>query len=55
MPKHGFFDKITRKWFCGYFMDKEEWLDIHDYSPDNPVESSDKTNKTEESNIMEKH
>ncbi len=33
MPEHGDYDSQTRKWYCGYWMDEEEWLDIHDYAP----------------------
>lgn len=31
MPQHGDFDQ--QKWYCGYWMTQEEWLDIHDYAP----------------------
>jgi len=34
MPKqHGEYDSKQQKWFCGYWMSQEEWLDVHDYSP----------------------
>ena len=55
MPQHGFFDKGTQKWFCGYFMNKEEWVDIHDYSPENLDAVNDQTNKTDELNLIDKH
>lgn len=32
MPNHGDYDEITTRWYCSYWMTKEEWLDIHDYS-----------------------
>lgn len=31
--QHGDFDPQQQKWFCSYWMDNEEWLDIHDYAP----------------------
>jgi hypothetical protein len=33
MPEHGDYDLQARKWYCGYWMTEEEWLDIHDYTP----------------------
>lgn len=33
MPSHGDYDESTKCWYCEYWMTKEEWLDIHDYSP----------------------
>ncbi|HEY3094732.1 MAG TPA: hypothetical protein VGJ42_03125 [Nitrososphaera sp.] len=33
MPQHGYYDQQQQKWFCGYWMTQEEWLDVHDYSP----------------------
>jgi len=33
MPSHGDCDESMRQWYCSYWMTKEEWLDIHDYSP----------------------
>ena len=35
MPEHGFYDPRLKKWYCSYFMDKEEWTNIHDYLPIN--------------------
>ena len=32
MPQHGDFDLQQQKWYCGYWMMQEEWLDIHDYA-----------------------
>ncbi len=32
MPSHGDYDERTSRWYCSYWMNKEEWLDIHDYS-----------------------
>lgn len=31
MPEHGEHDKD--RWFCGYWMPREEWDDVHDYAP----------------------
>jgi hypothetical protein len=34
MPQqHGDYDTQQQKWFCGYWMPQEEWLDIHNYAP----------------------
>jgi hypothetical protein len=33
MPEHGFYDPHLEKWYCSYFMDEEEWMNIHDYLP----------------------
>ncbi|HSL13431.1 MAG TPA: hypothetical protein VK882_04165 [Nitrososphaeraceae archaeon] len=33
MNEHGFYDPHLKKWYCSYFMDEEEWLNIHDYLP----------------------
>jgi len=38
MPEHGFYDPKLKKWYCSYFMDKEEWTNIHDYLPINVSE-----------------
>lgn len=32
-PEHGQYDPDLQKWFCGYWMSEDEWMDIHDYSP----------------------
>lgn len=31
--EHGEFDPAGQMWFCGYWMTREEWIDIHDYAP----------------------
>ena len=34
MPsEHGEYDSSQQKWFCGYWMSQDEWLDVHDYAP----------------------
>ena len=34
MPQqHGDYDAQHQKWFCGYWMSQEEWLDTHNYAP----------------------
>jgi hypothetical protein len=33
MYEHGFYDPHSKKWYCSYFMNEEEWLNIHDYLP----------------------
>jgi hypothetical protein len=37
VPNHGDCDASTMRWYCNYWMAKEEWLDIHDYSPTDVV------------------
>jgi len=33
MPQqHGDYDLHQQKWFCGYWMSQEEWLDVHNYA-----------------------
>ena len=39
MYEHGFFDTVAKKWFCSYFMNSKEWMEIHDYLP--PSKESD--------------
>lgn len=29
---HGGYDSSQQKWYCGYWMTEDEWLDIHDYA-----------------------
>jgi hypothetical protein len=33
MPEHGDYNSQAQKWYCGYWMNEEEWFDIHDYAP----------------------
>jgi hypothetical protein len=33
MYEHGFYHPNLKKWYCSYFMDEKEWLEIHDYLP----------------------
>ena len=39
--EHGEYDSLQQKWFCGYWMSQEEWLDIHDYAPTVQKESDE--------------
>ncbi len=34
MYEHGFYHHDLKKWYCNYFMDEKEWLEIHDYLVD---------------------
>ena len=34
MYEHGFYHPKIKKWYCSYFMDEKEWLEIHDYLVD---------------------
>lgn len=31
--QHGDYDLQQQKWFCGYWMTQDEWLEVHDYAP----------------------
>ncbi len=33
MYEHGFYQPRLKMWYCSYFMYEKEWLDIHDYLP----------------------
>jgi hypothetical protein len=33
MHEHGFYNPDLKKWYCSYFMDEEEWMEIHNYLP----------------------
>ncbi|HEY9386348.1 MAG TPA: hypothetical protein VIP70_04865 [Nitrososphaeraceae archaeon] len=35
MIKHGDYNPELNQWYCGYWMTKDEWMDIHHYSPPN--------------------
>ena len=39
--EHGDYDPSQQKWFCGYWLSHEEWLDIHDYAPAAQKESDE--------------
>ena len=43
MPQHGQIDKHSNQIFCGYWMNIEDWEEIHKYSPN--VEEIGKTRK----------
>jgi hypothetical protein len=47
MHQHGFYDPDLKKWYCGYFMDEEEWLNIHDYLPTHFAEQFSPTESSE--------
>lgn len=40
MPEHGEYDPGLKQWYCSYWMSKELWMEIHDYSPPDPGEDS---------------
>ena len=33
MTRHGDYDRKQNQWYCGYWMSKKNWMDIHHYSP----------------------
>jgi hypothetical protein len=39
--EHGSYDESRQEWFCGYWMSKDEWFDIHDYAPATQKEMPD--------------
>jgi hypothetical protein len=40
VPEHGEYDPGLNQWYCSYWMSKELWMEIHDYSPPDPGEDS---------------
>jgi hypothetical protein len=42
MPQqHGDYDPKQQKWFCGYWMSQEEWLDVHNYAASTLLQDQD--------------
>ena len=48
MYEHGYYDPHLKKWHCSYFMDEEEWLNIHDYLPNQFKEHFTNSESSEE-------
>jgi len=48
MPEHGDYDSQQQKWYCGYWMTQEEWLDIHDYAPPTLQQGEEQADDEEE-------
>jgi hypothetical protein len=40
VPEHGEFNPESKQWYCSYWMSRELWIDIHDYSPPSTGEGS---------------
>jgi hypothetical protein len=40
VPEHGEYDPGLKQWYCSYWISKELWMEIHDYSPPDPGEDS---------------
>ena len=38
MPEHDEFDPKTKRWFCSYWMSKQEWIDVHHYPATKAIE-----------------
>jgi hypothetical protein len=38
LPEHGEYDSELKKWFCSYWLTKDEWMDLHYYSPSSVLE-----------------
>jgi len=48
MSQHGDYDQQQQKWYCGYWMNQEEWLDIHDYVPPSLSQEKEREEGNEE-------
>jgi len=46
--EHGGYDSSQQKWYCGYWMTQDEWLDIHDYAPTQHNQEADDADSDEE-------
>jgi hypothetical protein len=54
MPVHGDYNEDIHKWYCSYWLTREEWGDIHDYAPSPFLEPvTDKNNDFERANKKE--
>jgi hypothetical protein len=49
-PQHGDYDPKQQKWFCGYWMTQEEWLDIHYYPVPALLQDQEKEPTAKENN-----
>lgn len=38
MPEHGEYNQELKKWFCSYWLTKDEWINLHYYSPPGMLE-----------------
>ncbi|MDQ3872615.1 MAG: hypothetical protein M3258_03275 [Thermoproteota archaeon] len=47
--QHGDYDPQQQKWFCGYWLSREEWFDIHNYVPPILVQDKKQERAAEES------
>jgi hypothetical protein len=48
MPEHGDYNSELKQWYCGYWMTKDEWMDIHHYPPPNVSEEKEDEIKKDE-------
>jgi len=48
VSQHGDYDQQQQKWYCGYWMTRQEWLDIHDYAPLTLQEQEDQPEEDEQ-------
>jgi hypothetical protein len=49
MPEHGDYNPASKQWYCSYWVSKDEWMDIHRYSPPNiPEEEKGQENEGKE-------
>jgi hypothetical protein len=48
MSHHGDYDAQQQKWYCGYWMIQDEWLEIHDYSPPTLQQEPEQTEENDE-------
>jgi len=47
VSQHGDYDQQQQKWYCGYWMTQQEWLDIHDYAPPTLQQQEDQPEEDE--------
>ena len=48
MPEHGEYNMELKKWFCSYWMTKDEWMNIHGYTPPSELKEMNDKSKDEE-------
>jgi len=47
VSQHGDYDQQQQRWYCGYRMTQQEWLDIHDYAPPTLQQQEDQPEEDE--------
>ena len=52
MHEHGFYHTELKKWYCSYFMDEKEWLDIHNYLPNHGTSEEELIGTSKQENYI---